>query len=743
MNIEFQRFVKENKHKAIEIEDVILDALSEGISITYDDIYEMKERTRERNNKLMIPKVVSKFFSMMNQNKNLDILVAWDQYGEWLQSSDEFNKVVLLNKEEKQAKITSNLLAHENKKVIVTNPIRELENFSKKSFDVICGFPPLGIREVANINGIEFKGELSDLLLLKSIKLLKENGKVNFIVTEKFFSRNSRNSVISKLEHENVYLESALYLPSGSLSPITNIGTYLITLGKNKKEKIFVGELKEETRKVLFQNWESRKEGKVLQLGKLVKLEEFRSYNQIEKELEIERIVQRSNFQNIPADVVFVEINNIFSNELKDVKHKERSLYIPTIGLNDVVSKVEHMKINPKFYFQVVLKENVNVTYLCNWFNSNLGKLVRESMMTGISMRRINKSTLSRVVLYLPEHNTQENINEMQNKINEIKLELKEIENKVWNQPHKSQYLMKRLNNINKEDGFQEWIDTLPFPLASILYKYYATKDISYKKEFLLHFFEAFSQFQVMVMLSALTQKGNNINEKYLCEIEIDKLTRATFGSWVVIGRNMSKKLRNFMNDEPEHCLNLFKHRRKDLLNIISSKEIYNILEFTKKCRNDWRGHGGVESIEKAKERLNLLERELQNLRSFIGDVFDEYHLIQPGQGYFTEELFNCNCHILQGTRNTFIEKDYKFIKGLDVKYLYLYEEGNYEALKLLPFIKMMPSPNTQVNACYFYNRIDKDGVRMVSYYFDQDADVIIDDDGIPNLLETLENKKY
>jgi len=744
LNKEFQRFLKENRHQTFDIDNTILDALSKGIPVTYDDIYESQEYVGGRNAKLMVPKVVAKFFSMINQNKDAEILVAWDQYGEWLQSTDEpFRKVVLLNKEKKQAKITSNLQTHENKDIIVSDPMEELENIPKKTFDVICGFPPLGIREVAIIKGEEFRGELSHILLYKSTKLLKDNGMIYFVVTESFFSKSNRNSIISKLERENIYLESALYLPPGTLHPSTGIGAYLITLSKKKRESLFIGELKEETREILFQNWKDRKDGKILQLGKLVQPEEFRSYNQIEKRLEIERIVQRSNFQKVPAHKIFDEVNGNLGREQKDVKHKEKALYIPNIGLSDVVNKVEQMKNKPQNYFQVVLKENVNVPYLTNWFNSSLGKMVRESLMSGGFISRINKSTLLNAMLYLPEQVVQENINQMQIKINEIKLELNEIENKVWNQPHKNQDLMKRLKNVNKDEGFQDWIDTLPFPLASILYKYYATKDISYKKEFLLHFFEAFSQFQVMLMLSALTQKGNNINKKYLYEIDTDRLTRATFGTWVVIGRNMSKRLRSFMNDEPDHCLSVFRHKKKDLINIISSKEIYNILELTNKYRNDWKGHGGVESIEKAKERLDLLERELQNLRSFIGDIFDEYHLIQPGQGHFSEELFHCNCNILQGSRNTFIEKEYQFINGLDVKYLYLYEEGSYEALKLLPFIKMMPSPNTQVNACYFYNRIDKDGVRMVSYYFDQDADVIIDDDRIPNLLESLEKTEY
>ena len=35
-----------------------------------------------------------------------------------------------------------------------------------------------------------------------------------------------------------------------------------------------------------------------------------------------------------------------------------------------------------------------------------------------------------------------------------------------------------------------------------------------------------------------------------------------------------------------------------------------------------------------------------------------------------------------------------------------------------------MPSPKTALNACYFYNRRTKDGVRFVSYHYAEDSDV-------------------
>src|SRR5699024_12835609 len=89
--------------------------------------------------------------------------------------------------------------------------------------------------------------------------------------------------------------------------------------------------------------------------------------------------------------------------------------------------------------------------------------------------------------------------------------------------------------------------------------------------------------------------------------------------------------------------------------------------------------------------------------------------------------LFHKNCPSSKGSRSTFVEEQLEFIKPIDIKNLYLYENANVEALKLLPFIKMRAGPETQMDACYFYNKIDKNGVKMVSYYFDQESEVTLE----------------
>lgn len=54
----------------------------------------------------------------------------------------------------------------------------------------------------------------------------------------------------------------------------------------------------------------------------------------------------------------------------------------------------------------------------------------------------------------------------------------------------------------------------------------------------------------------------------------------------------------------------------------------------------------------------------------------------------------------------------------LDVDSLYIINGQQSGALKLLPLIQVSASPGTAKNACYFFNRTEREGARFVSYHF-------------------------
>ena len=51
----------------------------------------------------------------------------------------------------------------------------------------------------------------------------------------------------------------------------------------------------------------------------------------------------------------------------------------------------------------------------------------------------------------------------------------------------------------------------------------------------------------------------------------------------------------------------------------------------------------------------------------------------------------------------------------------------------------MMPSPETEQIACYFYNRLEKNGVRWVSYHFEGKAERVEPDPAVVKFMQEVE----
>jgi hypothetical protein len=70
------------------------------------------------------------------------------------------------------------------------------------------------------------------------------------------------------------------------------------------------------------------------------------------------------------------------------------------------------------------------------------------------------------------------------------------------------------------------------------------------------------------------------------------------------------------------------------------------------------------------------------------------------------------------GSNNEFLKETRSMGTWLDVERLYLSKKESGRALKLLPLVQVGPSPQSAKNACYFFNRLERDGARFISYHF-------------------------
>lgn len=595
---------------------------------------------------------------------------------------------------------------------------------SNDKFDLILSFPPFAMR-TQSINGTKSPFDFATTLLLKCGEKIEDAGKMIFLVSNSFLMDNKGKEALKK---EGLFVEAVFAIPSGAFAPMTNISSNLILVSKNSKEKTFVAEVSQDetTNKIIIQNFKSQKEGKAVQLGTLIDLSEFKSLKALVSEKEMQELVKRIGYPPILLTDISISINVLKGNNSEDVEHLANSIYLPKVGNSPVVASLSELKIKPKNYYQIQLDETkANSIYVANYFNTPVGKKLRESLEAGAVIPQISKSQLLKCVFFLPDLATQGDLIEVDNKIQQFSFRLDELKRNLWKQPKRYKSIAKELKTINQEEKLENWIDKMPFPISSILWLYYATTNDKDKIEHLFNFFEAFSEFMCLLVLSCLSSNEHFYKqENYRWTTKADNFKnwylRADFGSWNVLFADLSKSIRVFMEDKEKRktCSELFPS--SEFLTLISSSKVFNILEDVRKLRNDWKGHTGITPRDLT-SRVTTLEQKLNNIREQISDSFDDLKIISSAKDAQLEEgIWSYTARNLVGAKSPFREVKVNTRLGLEKKKLYLKMSEFSEPIELLPFIKY----EEQTEAIYFYSKVESKNVKWISYHFDKQTEL-------------------
>jgi hypothetical protein len=297
------------------------------------------------------------------------------------------------------------------------------------------------------------------------------------------------------------------------------------------------------------------------------------------------------------------------------------------------------------------------------------------------------------------------------------------------------------------EEGFLPWVESLPFPLASILWAYHAEVDSRAKIDYLLKFFEALAQFAAAVQLSAYRSDREFFDAHRAAWFGTDPgnpspadFRIASFGIWVNLSRRLAKTGRRLLSGEAgtPDCYELFAAHDRDLVELFTSKKLFEVLMPASGYRNAWAGHGGVPGQAEQDRRLSALQDLLAQSRGLIGAAFETWILLKPGSFTYSDGIFNLTCTSLMGTRSTFRKQQLEVGQPLDSGRLYLLNTGSMRALELVPLIRVIAGLKTGEDAVYFYNRRTRDGVRWVSYHFAAEPELILDDQDVDELLADL-----
>ncbi|MBA3352713.1 MAG: hypothetical protein H0U23_09865 [Blastocatellia bacterium] len=641
------------------------------------------------------------------------------------------------------------------------DPLRILGE-SDHELDVIASILPMNMpsRQPLRVNlpsgeAADVDDDVGNQLLVASSMRLSPSGIGLFVVTPFVFS--SPRSVFRRLGDFGIGIEAAFSLPSGTFAPFTSISAYLVVVRRKLLPKLFVAQLSSDTNTnaQILDNFREGREGGSLELGRFVEPDGFRSIDQLRA---AEAFSKAESRFGTPA-VELAELSDVKSTinlgrPGDDFRFQplENVIYVPLIGNTDVVESPDDLKLKPQNYAQVVIDPTKsNARFVARFLNSEFGKQLREQTKTGF-IPKLNKQTLKQLRVFVPDLVTQHKMLTVEAKITAeqttvmaLQNEVAELRRELWGSPNAIPDVEQRLDALagrlaggvkqHASATLDQWFETLPFPLASILRAWQATPSLDFKTrhEHLLHFFEAAAEFVSVILLSAFSSNEAVFaphKQKLIGTLRKQGLTftRATFGTWKIVVEYLGKQTRDLLRENgkrPEEarddralCADMFADLSLSLPDALSRKELARVISATNTMRNNWGGHGGVVGQEEAKLRNQELIAELERLREAVADTWSETQLIHalhcmPRRGLFENEVA-----VLMGSNNEFLKENRSMATWLDVECLYLSKKDSGSALKLLPLIQVGQSPKSAKNACYFFNRLEPDGARFISYHF-------------------------
>ena len=634
----------------------------------------------------------------------------------------------------------------------VGDPLHLLNSLTTE-VDVVASVLPFGAKSETPVSlpsatgsSITLQGDVGGLVLAAAAQRLSEHGLGLFVVTASFFF--SLGSVRRRFDELGLGIEAAFALPFGAFVHYANVQTYLVVVRRKLTTRLFVGQLTNDvhTNQQVIENFKRERDGATLDLGRFVSADTFTGLQAIRLEERLTAVEEQIGAPAVRLSELATSIRLGRSDENFVFLDQDNAVFVPLLGNGDVVESLGDGTLKPQNYAQVVIdSQRSNSRFVARYLNSDLGRELRELSKAGSTILRLNRRSLGDLRIFVPDLLRQKAILEIearltaeQNTLLSIQNEIEELRRELWLNrqseavvEQKTRAIAQRLSGSfgqQSEVRLEQWCESLPFPLASILRTWQATPTQDFKGKFdhLIHFFEAAAEFTSVILLSAFCSNESVFAEhrpNMVRALQSQNLSfeRSSFGTWKVVVENLGKQTRALLAGDSASralCAELFADPTLTLPEHLSRKAIVDVLSTTNKLRNDWKGHGGILGQEEAKLRNEQLLGELERFREAFADLWTDSQLVhalhcRPRRGVFENEIA-----ILMGSNSEFLKETRPLSTWLDVERLYVTRRGAERALQLLPLVRVGPSPSSAQNACYFFNRLDRDRPRFVSYHF-------------------------
>ncbi|MEN6294485.1 MAG: DUF3883 domain-containing protein, partial [Methanobacterium sp.] len=285
---------------------------------------------------------------------------------------------------------------------------------------------------------------------------------------------------------------------------------------------------------------------------------------------------------------------------------------------------------------------------------------------------------------------------------------------------------------------FVEWIDSIPYPLATILWKYYAERNVSKRLKNLYNFFEALCEFNGTILISIVSKALKNDKNIFDDpEILLNKsfnheewILQPTFGKWFYFTDKLAKKIRFLSSSGSTGDRNKWNKllevtgQSQEFIETLSNKRILENIKEVLGYRNELKGHGGDSSEETDEKTLKILEDLLLEVWNLVSDTYKDSIMILPGENRRVNDGFNYQVFKVMGTRTPFIGISINIEDTMEDGSIYIVNKNSLKPLQIMPFFQIMESPKTGEETCYFYRETDGRTVRWISYNYGKDPNI-------------------
>lgn len=603
-------------------------------------------------------------------------------------------------------------------------------------YDLVVGEPPFGLRLSPRwpLPGADdfLVSHFSNALAWRSSLKLSSRGAAVLLLPSSFIHERAKRGW-GIVEDQRIYVRACVHVPRGSIQG-TGAEAYVVVVDRQEREEIFAAQFTPDAghQGTLIENFAAHRHARLASQGRLWSWESFTGFGAIETRERVRAVGKRMGLTPVAIRELVTEHHVLRPPHLKTLEVKPNAVYLPLGRAGAAVTEPAELPAGTKQYLQLYLDaERADARYVAGLLDQELGQALLDGARGGSAAGVLLPARLMELDLYLPDLETQRRIADTVTEARRHRAEPDELEHGLWTSPAQAEQIATKIASFRREDRFDDWLETLPFPLASVLWRYRAASGSTRERyEALLHFFEALAEFVATVHLSAFSSDTEMWSQhrselRSVLEGRGLRIAHGTFGAWKCVCEFLGARLRRMMDKASDSCAALYRTHNPQTLGMLASSELLKVLQQANSVRNDWHGHVGAVGEKQAETVHAELLTLVQQTRGVFGRAWLDYELIQPSEARFRDGLFRYRVRRLQGTRSApfeSVERD--GIEPMEDRALYMLDPSSDRGLRLLPFVRVMPSPRTEANACYFFNRLESnDRFRYVSYHFAQDAE--------------------